>query len=321
MIDYSVYKQPNPMDETAAPKAYAKAQMRENMSFSAFVSHIASHNGSFSRGTVKGVLSDAVTCLVEQLLNGNKVALGELGSFWISLTSTGAETLESFSASNIKAVNIVFTPGEDFENLRNRATFNLVASRVAQAATLKTEKAGGTVVDLEAARLAARPANGSSSGSNGSNGSNGSSQSSGAGGTSGSSSTGSETGGSGTTGGGSTSGSTDSGSNGTTSGGNTTPSVPRLTISRTGTGSSSVTAGGNAVSSGAELAAGTQVSLSVNPAEGATPTATLNGSAVTLTENGGVYTGSFTMPSANATLVINSGGNSGGSGDGEEEGT
>ena len=165
MIDYSVYLQPNPIDETAAPKAYAKAQMRECMSFSDFASHIAGHNGVFSRGTVKGVLSDAVYCLVEQLLEGKKVQLGELGNFWVSLTSTGAETMESFSASNIKEVNIVFTPGEDFENLRSRATFNLVASRVAQAATLKTEKTGGTVVDLEAARAAARPS-GSGSGSN-----------------------------------------------------------------------------------------------------------------------------------------------------------
>lgn len=167
MIDYSVYKQLNPMDETAAPKAYAKAQMRENMSFSDFVNHISSHNGVFSRGTVKGVLSDACLCIVEQLLNGNKIQLGELGNFWISLTSTGADSLESFSVSNIKSVNIVFTPGPDFENLRSKATFNLVASRVAQAATLKTEKKGGTIVDLEAAREAARPHN-SSSGSNGS---------------------------------------------------------------------------------------------------------------------------------------------------------
>ena len=165
MIDYSVYMQPNPMDETAAPKAYAKAQMREIMSFTKFVNHIASHNGVFSRGTVKGVLSDACSCLVEQLLEGKKIQLGELGNFWISLTSNGAESMETFSAANIKEVNIVFTPGEDFENLRSKAEFNLVASRVAQAATLKTEKTGGTTVDLEAARAAARPSGaGSNSG-------------------------------------------------------------------------------------------------------------------------------------------------------------
>ena len=175
MIDYSVYLQPNPQDETAAPKAYAKAQMRENLSFSKFVNHIASHNGVFSRGTVKGVLRDAVSCLVEQLLEGKKVQLGELGNFWISLGSTGADALEDFSASNIKEVNIIFTPGEDFENIRGRAEFNLVASRVAQAATLKTEKTGGTIVDLEAARNTVRP----SSGANGTNGSSGSSSSNG----------------------------------------------------------------------------------------------------------------------------------------------
>lgn len=174
MIDYSVYLQPNPIDETAAPKAYAKAQMRELMTFTKFVNHIASHNGVFSRGTVKGVLSDAVACLVEQLLEGKKIQLGELGNFWLSLTSTGADSMESFSASNIKEVNIIFTPGEDFENLRGRAEFNLVSSRVAQAATLKAEKAGGTVVDLEAARAAARPS-GSDSGSSQGEATNGSS--------------------------------------------------------------------------------------------------------------------------------------------------
>ena len=156
MIDYSVFKKSNPIDETAAPKAYARAQMRENMSFSDFVNHIAGHNGVFSRGTVQGVLSDACLCIVEQLLNGNKVQLGELGNFWISLNSTGADSLESFSASNIRAVNIVFTPGPDFENLRGKATFNLVSSRAAQAATLKAEKSGDTIVNLDTARAAAR---------------------------------------------------------------------------------------------------------------------------------------------------------------------
>ena len=106
---------------------------------------------------------------------------------------------------------------------------------------------------------------------------------------------------------------------GSNTGGNTgsvTPSAPKLTISRSGNGTSSVSANGNAVSSGSELEAGTEVSISVTPAEGTVPTATLNGSSVDLTENDGVYTGTFQMPSGNATLAINSGGaTGGGSGD------
>ncbi|MED9800440.1 MAG: DNA-binding protein, partial [Prevotella sp.] len=47
---------------------------------------------------------------------------------------------------------ILFSPGADFENLIGRAEFNPVASRAAQQATLKAEKAGETLVDLEAAK-------------------------------------------------------------------------------------------------------------------------------------------------------------------------
>lgn len=88
--------------------------------------------------------------------------------------------------------------------------------------------------------------------------------------------------------------------------------TPKLTINKSGTGTATVSVGGNAVNSGAEIAADTEVSISVTPAEGATPTATINGSSVILTESEGIYTGTFTMPSASATLIINTGGSSGG---------
>ena len=142
---------PNQMKKEEAPKAYAKAQVKEVMTFRKFVEHIADHGGH-KRGQVKGVLSDMCACLVEQLLEGKKILLDDLGNFWISLTSMGAENCEAFTPKNITGVKIIFTPGEDFENLLGRAEFNLVASRFAQAATLKAEKAGETTVDLTAAK-------------------------------------------------------------------------------------------------------------------------------------------------------------------------
>ena len=152
MINYSVYMLPNQMDEKQPPKAYAKNQVSETWTLEKFSKHIADHNGVYSRGTVKGVISDMCECMVEQLLNGNKIELGELGTFGISISSLGAESIDKFSAKNIKSVNILFAPGVDFENLVNRAEFNLVPSRVAQAATLKAEKAGESTVDLAAAK-------------------------------------------------------------------------------------------------------------------------------------------------------------------------
>jgi hypothetical protein len=80
-----------------------------------------------------------------------------------------------------------------------------------------------------------------------------------------------------------------------------------LTISQTGTGSASVTKGGNAVISGASLNEDDEVEISITPAEGQVPTATVNGSEIELTESEGVYSGSFAMPGQASTLVINTG--------------
>ena len=139
------------MKKDEDPKAYARAQVKEVMTFRQFVDHIASHGGH-KRGQVKGVLSDMCSCLVEQLLEGKKILLDELGDFWISLTSIGADSCEAFTSKNITGVNIVFTPGIDFQNLINDAEFNLVASRIAQNATLKAEKKMLDTVDLAAAK-------------------------------------------------------------------------------------------------------------------------------------------------------------------------
>lgn len=152
MIDYSVYMMTPTYSKDETPKAYAKNQVSEIWSLEKFAKHISDHNGVYSRGTVKGAISDMCECLVEQLLNGNKIQLGELGTFGISISSEGAESIEKFTSKNIKAVNILFSPGADFENLIGRAEFNPVASRVAQKATLKAEKAGEATVDLEAAK-------------------------------------------------------------------------------------------------------------------------------------------------------------------------
>ena len=59
--------------------------------------------------------------------------------------------------------------------------------------------------------------------------------------------------------------------------------------------------------------------ISITPAEGQVPTATLNGSSIELTEDGGVYTGNFAMPAQASTLVINTGTVSGGGGDGDDQ--
>ena len=80
-----------------------------------------------------------------------------------------------------------------------------------------------------------------------------------------------------------------------------------LTIATSGSGSSTITLNGSSVTSGASLNEDDEVEISITPAEGQVPTATINGSSIELTENEGVYTGSFAMPGQASTLIINTG--------------
>ena len=90
-----------------------------------------------------------------------------------------------------------------------------------------------------------------------------------------------------------------------------------LTIATSGSGSASVTHDGNAVTSGSSLNEDDEVELSITPAEGQVPTASINSSNIELTEDNGVYTGSFAMPGQASALVISTG-ISGEGGDGGE---
>ena len=130
-------------------KAYATAQMTERLELDAFAEHISGHNSPFSKGMVKGILTDAVSCLREMLLEGKRICLGDLGTFSVELASDGARTTNEFSAQNIKEVNVRWSPGKKFKNLRDVATFQLVPNRTAQADAIEVIKNEDTIQGLE----------------------------------------------------------------------------------------------------------------------------------------------------------------------------
>ena len=161
-------KTPNSADTalvaSEVQNAFAVAQYTDVMTIEKFARHIASHGCVYSRADISAILYLAVDCMREQLLEGKKIRLGDLGDFSVSISSKGAETADKFSAQNITGVNVVWDCGQEFKNLIADAEFNLVASRSAQAAVLKAIKAGQTTVDLTS------PDNPSGGGSGGSSG-------------------------------------------------------------------------------------------------------------------------------------------------------
>ena len=130
-------------------KAYGTAQVHEKLTFDDFCKHVSDHNSPFSKGTIKGILTDAVSCLREQLLAGNAVDLGDLGKYHVELQTEGAVTTEDFSVANIKKVNVCWTPGKQFKNLREAASFQLVPGRKQQADAVEVIKNTDTIHGLE----------------------------------------------------------------------------------------------------------------------------------------------------------------------------
>ena len=153
MINYSIYiassKPGTKKADIKDTKAYGAAQVHDKLTFDQFCNHIAEHNSPFSKGAITGVLTDAVACLKELLLAGNKVSLGDLGTFHCELACKGAATTEDFDASYIEAVNVRWTPGKKFGNLRREAAFQLVPRREDQENAIDVIRNEETIQGLE----------------------------------------------------------------------------------------------------------------------------------------------------------------------------
>lgn len=162
-LNYSIAMMGNPLKADDPKKAYAKAQISEELSLKDLSKQVAAQT-TVSRADVSAVLISTVENLFEALRSGKQVDFGELGKFRLQVTSRGAETAEKFTATNITGVNIQYVPGEDLRNLFAGMEFSPVPTRAATRALLKAQKAGQTTVDISGK-------GGSGSGSGGGSGS------------------------------------------------------------------------------------------------------------------------------------------------------
>ena len=79
MVNYSIVMRSNPMDADAAKKAYASAQYSEVMDINRFAEHIASHGCVYKRADIVAILTMAVDCMREQLLEDRRYSWATWG--------------------------------------------------------------------------------------------------------------------------------------------------------------------------------------------------------------------------------------------------
>ena len=143
-LNYSISMLSNPMKPGEAKKAYAKAQISQELTLKE-LSRLVAGQTTVSRADVSAVLIATVDNMIDSLRAGEQVDFGELGKFRLQITSRGAETAEKFTAANITGVNIQFVPGEDLRNIFAGMGFIPVPTRAAARAVLKARE---TMVDI-----------------------------------------------------------------------------------------------------------------------------------------------------------------------------
>ena len=140
-IPYSLVLRHNqPGEPEQGNKTFCCAQVRQVLTFSDMAKHMTSHGSVYSKGDILAVATQLASCIREQLLLGNKVVLGDLGAFSVSLKAKAAPNAEEFTTSLIKAVNVRWEPSAEFKDLVNEASYEYVGTREAQAEARKAEK-------------------------------------------------------------------------------------------------------------------------------------------------------------------------------------
>ena len=288
---------------SAYGKYYPEVDQQKTLSLRGFAKHMTDHGSLYGRAIVEGVLMQITDCLPELVAQGVPVQLGNLGTFYptAEVAKNGAVNdipdMDGLNPNDIvKAIHIRFLPdATKLDNLcgpkfKDACTLELRNIIDTQEVTIDGKKKKVQTLKPISTAVAEWKAQQGTSGGGGSQSSSSSSGSGEGSGSQGGSSTGSET---------------------------ETTQGYALTIATSGSGSATVTHDGNAVTSGATLNEDDEVEISITPAEGQVPTASINSSAIELTEDNGVYTGSFAMPGQASALVISTG-VSGEGGDGGE---
>ena len=109
-------------------KWFAKNVVEETINLDALAEHMSNHNSPYSKGVIKGLLTDMISCIKELLLEGKNVKIDDLAIFSLGIKNkVMANTEEEFTVSkNIEGVK-----------LKARATGELMSKTLNLEATLK----------------------------------------------------------------------------------------------------------------------------------------------------------------------------------------
>lgn len=102
------------MEPEAAPKYYASAVHTAKVDLDGLATAV-SERCSLRRADVHGVLVALMDLIPNELLKGNIVSLGDLGSFYVSVKSEGSKTEEELLPSMVTGHKIQYVPTKELK--------------------------------------------------------------------------------------------------------------------------------------------------------------------------------------------------------------
>ena len=110
-------------------KTYGRLVHQDTMNTSDLCRHMMKHGTIFTSDVVKGVVEKFIQCFEELLMEGNKIKLDGLGTFYLSINTEGVIDEKDFTANNVKAIRVKFIGDQSKESeyatkmLTNKARF------------------------------------------------------------------------------------------------------------------------------------------------------------------------------------------------------
>ena len=106
-IYYRTYQNKN-RKSNAYGKTYGRLVSQGTLVTDDICRHIAKHGTIYTSDVVKGVVEKFINCFEELLLEGYKLKLDGLGTFYLAGRSEGTENEDEFNASSFKSVMVRF---------------------------------------------------------------------------------------------------------------------------------------------------------------------------------------------------------------------
>ena len=106
----------NNTKSAAYGKTYGRLVYHDTLTTSDLCRHMMKHGTIFTSDVVKGVVEKFIQCFEELLLEGNKIKLDGLGTFYLSINTFGVADEKDFSANNVKAIRVKFIGDQSKES-------------------------------------------------------------------------------------------------------------------------------------------------------------------------------------------------------------